>query len=157
VYRFGECTIDTQRHQLHRAGQRVRLRAKAFQLLCYLLAQRHRTVLKQELYEQVWPQSFISEATLESTLRAVRQAIGDSGRAQQLTEAVYGYGYRFPAPVEELADPPAEREDKALGMRPDAMAVHREGASAVASVPPAQGPAVDPDGREGRGGRDQEG
>ena len=35
VYRFGECTLDTQRHQLQRAGQPVRLRAKAFQVLCY--------------------------------------------------------------------------------------------------------------------------
>ena len=108
VYRFGDCTLDTQRHRLQRAGQPVRLRSKAFQVLCYLLEHRDRTVLKSELYAQVWPQSFISEATLESTLRAVRQAIGDSGRAQQLIQTVYGYGYRFIAPVEELADLPAE-------------------------------------------------
>ena len=65
-----------------------------------------RTVLKQELCEQVWPQQFISDATLESTVRAVRQAIGDSGRAQQLIRTVYGYGYRFMAAVEESADLP---------------------------------------------------
>jgi DNA-binding response OmpR family regulator len=49
VYRFGECTLDTQRHRLQRAGQPVRLRAKAFQVLCYLLEHRDRTVLKAEL------------------------------------------------------------------------------------------------------------
>ena len=73
VYRFGDCTLDTQRHQLQHAGQPMRLRAKAFQLLCYLLEHRDRTVLKQELCEQIWPQHFISDATLESTVRAVRQ------------------------------------------------------------------------------------
>jgi DNA-binding winged helix-turn-helix (wHTH) protein len=74
VYRFGDCFLDPERHQLQRAGQPVRLRSKAFQVLCYLLAHRDRTVLKAELCAQVWPQAFISEATLESTVRAVRQA-----------------------------------------------------------------------------------
>ena len=104
VYRFGDCTLDTQQHRLQRAGQPMRLRSKVFQILCYLLEHRDRTVLKQELCEQVWPQQFISDATLESTVRAVRQAIGDSGRAQQLIRTVYGYGYRFIMTVEVGSD-----------------------------------------------------
>jgi predicted ATPase/class 3 adenylate cyclase len=47
------------------------------------------------LAEQIWPGQFISDATLESHLRLVRQAIGDSGRAQRLIQTLYGYGYRF--------------------------------------------------------------
>ena len=104
VYRFGDCSLDTQQHRLQRAGQPVRLRSKVFQILCYLLEHRDRTVLKQELCEQVWPQQFISDATLESTVRAVRQAIGDTGRAQQLIRTVYGYGYRFIMTVEVSSD-----------------------------------------------------
>ena len=118
IYRFGEYTLDTQRHRLQRAGQPVRLRAKAFQVLCYLLEHRDRTVLKSELYAQVWPQQFISEATLESTLRAVRQAIGDSGRAQQLIQTVYGYGYRFIAAVEVCADLPPGTAGEAVPSLP---------------------------------------
>jgi DNA-binding response OmpR family regulator len=53
VYRFGDCSLDTQRHTLQHAGQPVRLRAKPFLVLRYLLEHRDRTVLKQELYEQV--------------------------------------------------------------------------------------------------------
>jgi DNA-binding winged helix-turn-helix (wHTH) protein/class 3 adenylate cyclase len=157
IYRFGDCTLDTQRHRLQGAGQPVWLRSKAFQVLCYLLEHRDRTVLKSELYAQVWPQQFISEVTLESTVRAVRQGIGDSGRAQQLIQTVYGYGYRFVATVEELADLPAEIEDKAPGMLPDAVAAHPQDPSDVVPLPPVQGPAVEPGGREGGGGRDQEG
>jgi DNA-binding winged helix-turn-helix (wHTH) protein len=144
VYRFGDCTLDTQRHRLQRADQPVRLRAKAFQVLCYVLAHRDRTVLKSELYAQVWPQSFISEATLESTLRAVRQAIGDSGRAQQLIQTVYGYGYRFVGAVEELADFPVEIRDKAPDVRPDAVAATPQELSEVVLLPSAQRPAVEP-------------
>ena len=130
----------------------MRLRAKAFELLCYLLAHRERTVPKTELYAQVWPQAFISEATLESTLRTVRQAIGDSGHAQQLIQTIYGYGYRFIAAVEEFADFPVEIGDKTPDVRPDAVAAHPPEPSNAAPFTPAQGTAVKSEGREGGGG-----
>src|SRR2546430_15198468 len=104
---FGECVLDTQRHELCRAGRVSRLRYKVFQVLIYLLAHADRVISKQELREQVWPQQFISDAALESTIKAVRQAIGDSGRGQQLIQTVYGQGYRFLAAVEvHPRDPP---------------------------------------------------
>ena len=71
------------------------------QVLIYLLVHPDRIVSKAELCEQVWPQQCISDAALEGTIKAVRQAIGDSGRTQQLIETVYGQGYRFRAAVEE--------------------------------------------------------
>jgi predicted ATPase/DNA-binding winged helix-turn-helix (wHTH) protein len=110
-YVFGECTLDTQRYELARAGRIQRLRRKAFQVLAYLLAHADRVVSKHELCEQVWPQQFISDAALESVIKAVRQAIGDSGRSQQLIQTVYGQGYRLVAAVttadQAPPDPPA--------------------------------------------------
>src|SRR5947199_10116645 len=99
IYTFGECVLDTQLHVLARAGQSVKLRPKAFEVLVYLLEHRDGIVTKHELCEQVWPNQFISDATLGSTVRAVRQAIGDTGEAQQLIRTVHGYGYRCLAPV----------------------------------------------------------
>ena len=86
------------------AGRVSRLRHKVFQVLVYLLTHADRVVSKQELCEQVWPQQLISDAALESTIKAVRQAIGDSGRGQQLIHTVYGQGYRFLAAVEAHPD-----------------------------------------------------
>src|SRR5438552_3664284 len=107
LYVFGECTFDTRSSELCRAGRVYRLRRKVFQALAYLLVQADRIVSKQGLYEQLWPQQFISEAALESTIKAVRQAIGDSGRGQRLIQTVYGQGYRFLATVEVCPDAPA--------------------------------------------------
>src|SRR5207237_9614387 len=106
-YVFGECILDTQRAELCRAGEVRRLRRKALQVLAYLLAHPDRVVAKQELCEQVWPQQFISDAALESTIKAVRQARGDRGRRQQLIQTVYGQGYRFLAVVEACPVAPA--------------------------------------------------
>src|SRR5262247_918502 len=101
IYTFGECVLDTQLHVLSRAEQPIKLRPKAFEVLVYLLEHRDRIVTKHELCEQVWPNQFISDATLGSTVRAVRQAIGDTGEAQQLIQTVHGYGYRCTVPVTE--------------------------------------------------------
>ena len=98
-YVFGEWCLDTQRAELSRAGEVRRLRRKVCQVLAYLLAQADRVVSKHELYEQIWPQQFVSDAALESVIKAVRQALGDNGRDQRLIQTVYGQGYRCVAAV----------------------------------------------------------
>ncbi len=107
IYTFGACVLDTQLHVLSRAAQPVKLRPKAFEVLVYLLEHADRIVTKHELCEQVWPNQFISEATLGSTVRAVRQAIGDTGEAQHLIQTVHGYGYRCLVPVTVRMEPRA--------------------------------------------------
>src|SRR3989475_835932 len=99
IYRFADCVLDTQLYILDRAGQRTRLAPKVFEVLCYLIEHRDRVVSKQELCDQVWEGFAISDATLESCLRAVRITVGDSGQAQRLIQTQRGYGYRFVADV----------------------------------------------------------
>lgn len=61
----------------------------------------------------------MSDAVLESTIKAVRQALGDSGRDQRLIQTVYGQGYRFLAAVEARPEPDLMAEDMAPPL-PDA-------------------------------------
>jgi class 3 adenylate cyclase len=68
-------------------------------MLRVLLEVRHRVVSREELCAAVWPNQAISDATLSSTLRAIRQAVGDSGEAQRYIYTLPGYGYRFIAAV----------------------------------------------------------
>jgi DNA-binding winged helix-turn-helix (wHTH) protein len=136
IYVFGECELDTQRRTLRRAGEGIRLRRKVFQVLTHLLTHHDRVVSKEELCEQVWPQQFISDATLESTIKAVRQAIGDSGRGQHFIQTVYGYGYRLIAAVEERPDAPAGTMGGAIQSLPDTVSTPPRDAHDVAPVPP---------------------
>ena len=96
-YRFGDYTLDTERYELRRAGVLVKLRPKVFEVLAYIIAHRDRLIAKQELLEQLWPQQFVGETTLSSCIRAVRQAVGDTGRAQQVIQTRHGRGFRFVA------------------------------------------------------------
>src|SRR5919197_1548700 len=110
IYRFADCALDTQLHTLHRAGQSTRLSPKVFEVLCYLIEHRDRVGSMQELSDQVWEGLAISDATLESCLRAVRLSVGDSGQAQRIIQTQRGYGYRFVAELallsEDTSSPP---------------------------------------------------
>src|SRR5262245_1583612 len=99
IYSFGDCELDTCLYTLRRDDQSIRLQPKVFQVLVYLLEQRDRVVSKQELSEQVWPEQFISDATLENCIKLARKAVGDDGRAQRCIQTRYGHGYRFVAAV----------------------------------------------------------
>jgi DNA-binding winged helix-turn-helix (wHTH) protein len=134
IYTFTDCELDTQRLTFRRAGHLRHLRPRAFAVLRYLVMHRDRVVDKQELYEQIWPEQFISDATIESTLRAVRQAVGDSGKAQRLIQTFHRRGYRFVADVDER-----DEEQPAVRLRAGLekpLAESRHTSSEEAAVPP---------------------
>ncbi len=139
IYIFGDCTLDTALYALHRSGQSIRLRPKVFQVLTYLLGHRERIVSRQELCEQVWPDQFISDAALESAIRGVRRAIGDSGRAQQLIQTRHGHGYRFIADVTIRPEPRPGSEAEAAPPPPAPATKPAQNGTDVRSppVPPA--------------------
>lgn len=68
IYAFHDCVLDTALYTLTRAGKVTRLRPKVFQVLQYLLDNREQVVSKHDLLEAVWPDQYITETTLESTL-----------------------------------------------------------------------------------------
>src|SRR5262249_34214297 len=103
-----------------------------------------RLISKQELAEQVWPDHFVSDAALEGTIKTVRQAIGDNGRAQQLIQTVYGYGYRFIAAVEVRAGVPPGAAGEAMRALPGSVsAPPPDDDLNAALVPPTPGAAGD--------------
>jgi class 3 adenylate cyclase/tetratricopeptide (TPR) repeat protein len=112
-YVFGDYSLDTRRYELAQAGVLIPLRPRVFQVLAYLITQRDRVVLKQELLEHLWPAQYVGDAALNSYIMAVRQALGDSGQRQQVIRTLRGRGYRFVAPVEEQE--PTPRADPSLG------------------------------------------
>lgn len=108
IYTFADCTLDMQLRVLRRAQEVIPLRPKVLQVLFYLLLHRDSVVTKQELCEQVWAMPFVSDAALANCIKAVRRAVGDRGRAQQIIQTRRGHGYRFIAVVTSSPGSPAE-------------------------------------------------
>jgi len=103
-YIFGDYTLDVQRDELRATEGVVRLDRQVFSVLSYLVQHHDRVVLRQELFEHLWPERFVSEAALERCIAVARRAVGDSGRSQRVIQTVHGRGYRFVASVEQRCD-----------------------------------------------------
>lgn len=95
IYRFANCELNTERHELRREAEPVSVEPQVFDLLLYLIEHRDRTVTKTELYEQIWRGRLVSEAALSSRIKAARQAVGDNGRDQRVIRTLHGRGFRF--------------------------------------------------------------
>jgi DNA-binding winged helix-turn-helix (wHTH) protein len=104
--RFGDCIFDSDTRELSRAGKPVHLAPKAFRLLELLVENRPRALSKEELLQELWPKTYVSEGNLPGLAAEIRRAIGE-GAESTVLRTVYGYGYAFSATAEkEKAEPP---------------------------------------------------
>jgi DNA-binding winged helix-turn-helix (wHTH) protein len=106
-YAFSDCVLDTARRELTRGGLPVKLRAKAMLVLAYLIEHADRVVPKEELFEKLWARRVVGDATLNSCLKELRRAVGDSGDGQTIVRTLHGQGYRFVAPLVDESPAPA--------------------------------------------------
>ena len=99
-YLFESVVVDADSRRLLRGGADVHLPPKAFALLLFLIGQRPNAVAKADLMTHLWPDTFVSDATLASLVADVREAIGDTGREARVIRTLHRFGYAFVADVE---------------------------------------------------------
>jgi DNA-binding winged helix-turn-helix (wHTH) protein len=96
--RFGEFVFDSERRELMRSGEPVRLSPKAFDLLDALIEEHPRAVRKQALYERLWPDTFVEYANLNNLVSEIRAALGD--RERKIVQTKPRFGFLFaPSPT----------------------------------------------------------
>jgi TolB-like protein len=100
IYRFAQFEIDNDVHELRNNEVACAVEPQVFDLLLYLIDHRDRLVTREELFEHVWHGRPVSDATLSSRIKAMRQAIADSGKRQSFVQTVPRRGFRFVAEVE---------------------------------------------------------
>src|SRR5690606_20389371 len=100
-FRTGDILIDLDAREIRRAGSRVEIEAKAFDLIALLLRERECAVGKRELNAALWGDRPVTDAALSQQLRKARRALGDDGGAQRMIRTVHGRGLRWVAPVVE--------------------------------------------------------
>ena len=73
-----------------------------FDLIPFLIAERHRVVTKFELLDAVWGNRFVSECALTSRTRSARKALRDDGERQEVIRTTRGKGHGFVAQATEV-------------------------------------------------------
>ena len=144
---FGECEFDSARRVLLRHGSVTPLSPKAFELLELLLDRRPEVVAKTEILERLWPETFVSDASLHNAVAEIRAALGDAPRAARYIRTVPRYGYAFhgDARLAPTLDAPATGVRPASGFRAAAsgfLLMARTSSAAIGSVPSASIPPI---------------
>jgi DNA-binding winged helix-turn-helix (wHTH) protein len=91
------------RHSESGENERILLTPKAFSVLSHLVDCAGRLVTQNELLEAVWPDTFVQPEVLKYQIADIRALLGDSARKPSFIETVPRRGYRFVAPVREVA------------------------------------------------------
>jgi TolB-like protein len=117
IYRFEDCSLDTDRRELRRGDTRVELEPQVFDLLEFLIRTRDRVASRDDVLEAVWKGRIVSESTLSSRINAARTAVGDDGTSQHLIRTLPRKGFRFVGEVQTeqqtspQAPPPTATEE----------------------------------------------
>ena len=115
IYRFGSCELDTTAYEFRRGGEPRTIEPRVFELLQYLVENSDRLISKDEIIDQVRSGRVVSDSAVSSQIKAVRRAIGDDGKAQNLVRTVHGKGFRFVADVSTETAKPSPTKDVKTG------------------------------------------
>ena len=103
--RFGVFEADLTAGELRKRGRKVALQDQPFHILALLLRHPGEIVSREDLKQALWPaDTFVEfEHSVNTAIKKLRQALGDSADHPRFIETLPRKGYRFIAPVEELA------------------------------------------------------
>lgn len=95
-FRFGEFLLSTEERKLTRDGIELPLGARAFDMLSFMVENRHRVLTKAEILDAVWPDIAVEESNLTVQVSALRKVLGTKALA-----TIPGRGYQFVLSVGE--------------------------------------------------------
>jgi len=113
LYRFGHRDVfefDSATGEVRRDGRCVRLRPQPARALEHLLQRHGQLVSRAELQRALWPEdTFVHfDDGLNSCIKQLRAALGDSRSAPRYVQTLVKRGFRFVAPV--MMVPPGHPE-----------------------------------------------
>jgi DNA-binding winged helix-turn-helix (wHTH) protein len=132
VYEFGRFRLIPSEHELLRDDQPLPLPPKVFDTLLALVENGGHLKEKEELIRQLWPDSFVDDASLARNISQLRKVLGTREDGGEFIETIPKRGYRFIAPVTQV------KADEYLP------------AAAAPSLTPASAPAAEPFGSASR-------
>jgi two-component system alkaline phosphatase synthesis response regulator PhoP len=95
-HRFGDVTVDLDRHDAHKSGRKLRLSPREFQLLGYFIQHRGEVVTREQLLDAVWGYDTIPfTRTVDTHIAKLRKKIEDDPSDPKLLVTVHRLGYKF--------------------------------------------------------------
>jgi DNA-binding winged helix-turn-helix (wHTH) protein/Tol biopolymer transport system component len=104
-FRFGQLELDVSEGKLFKRGHSVHLENQPLQILGVLLERPGEVVSREDLHTSLWPQgTYVDfDEGLNTAIKKLRYALGDSAENPTFIETIPRRGYRFVAPVSCVA------------------------------------------------------
>lgn len=90
---FGQVKIDSLLCRVRVNGVEIKLKTLEYKLICYLARNKNRVVTKDELFQNVWGDSFTGDGTLNVHIRHLREKIEVNPNDPQYIKTIWGRGY----------------------------------------------------------------
>lgn len=104
LYEFGPFLLDPGKRRLSKDQTTVQVAPKGMDILIFLVDHRGEVVTKDDLIQNVWPNTFVEEANLSQNVFLLRKALGEKAQENRYIATIPGRGYRFVASVHEVAE-----------------------------------------------------
>src|ERR1700758_2005718 len=107
VFRPFEASLSER--ELYKDGRRLHLQEQPFRLLAMLLERPGELISREEVRRRLLPDGHFVDFNegIDSAVRKLRYALGDSATTPRFIETIPRHGYRFVAPIESATPEPA--------------------------------------------------
>src|SRR4051812_27930389 len=101
AFQFGVFEINPHTRELRKHGVKLKLQDQPLQILLLLLEHPGEIVTREEIQKRLWPENTYVDFdnAINSAIRKLRDALGDSPENPRFIETLARRGYRFIAPV----------------------------------------------------------
>ncbi|MPM27657.1 Alkaline phosphatase synthesis transcriptional regulatory protein PhoP [bioreactor metagenome] len=95
-FKFGDITIDFEKHEVRREGEKIELTLKEFELLEILIKNKGRVMTRDFLLDKIWGYEYVGETrTVDVHVRHLRQKIEKDDKNPVYIQTIRGIGYKF--------------------------------------------------------------
>src|SRR5271170_5905609 len=102
MFALGSAYLDPDKQLLTIGARSVTLQRKPYQVLLWLIENRHRMVYREELLERFWDGKEVYDQSLSKAIGSIRKALGEE-EGSEFIETRWGLGYRYVGPFQELS------------------------------------------------------
>jgi DNA-binding response OmpR family regulator len=96
IYRFADITVNFDRFEISRRGEKIDLTAMEFKLLRVFLEHRGQVLTIDELLQEAWGRdAVLTDRVIYTHVNNLRNKLEDDPRDPQFLIGVRGVGYRF--------------------------------------------------------------
>lgn len=90
-----EIHVDKGAMKVFVNGKDVQLKTKEFRLFRYLYENKNKVITKDELFANVWGDTFFSDGTLNVHIRKIREKVEENPKEPKHIKTVWGTGYIY--------------------------------------------------------------